>query len=62
MDLQIPDLCARLDRLKALCDKLEDAQDEPARYRDLINRIHAETEAFREIICRNAEPVWARTS
>jgi hypothetical protein len=51
MSLEIPDLCARLDRLKVLCDALEGAQNDRKRYRDLILLIRAETDAFRETVC-----------
>jgi hypothetical protein len=49
--LDTPDLCARLDRLKDLCDRLEDAQANPRRYRELVQQIRLETDAFRETIC-----------
>jgi hypothetical protein len=49
--LDTPDLCARPDRLKGLCDRLEDAQSNPRRYRELVQQIRRETEAFRATIC-----------
>jgi hypothetical protein len=50
--LDTPDLCAHLDRLKALCDRLEKAQNDDRRYRDLMRRIRAETDALHATICR----------
>jgi hypothetical protein len=57
-ELEIPDLCAQLDRLKKLCDRLEDAQTDPTRYRKLIDQIRYETEAFQTSVCHvsRAEP------
>jgi hypothetical protein len=49
--LSTPDLCAHLDRLKDLCDRLEDTQRDPDAYRDLVQKIRMETEAFRALIC-----------
>jgi hypothetical protein len=49
--LSTPDLCAHLDRLKSLCDGLEDAQRDPDLYRNLVDRIRAETEVFRALVC-----------
>ena len=34
--LYIPDICAHLDRLKRLCDRLEKAQSDEQRYRELV--------------------------
>ena len=50
-NLNTPDLCAQLDRLKDLCDRLEEAQGDPERYRDLVRRIRVETEAFQQAVC-----------
>ena len=50
-ELDIPDLCAQLDRLKKLCDRLEEAQTDPKRYRQLIAQIRNETEAFQAVVC-----------
>jgi hypothetical protein len=44
--LNVPDLCARLDRLRTLCDQLEGAQTEPEKYRTLVARIRVEAEGF----------------
>jgi len=49
--LSTPDLCAHLDRLKSLCDRLEETQHDPDAYRDLVHTIRLETEAFRALIC-----------
>jgi hypothetical protein len=49
--LDTPDLCARLDTLKGLCDRLEDAQDDPERYRKLVEKIRTETDALRDTVC-----------
>ncbi len=50
--LDTPDLCAHLDRLKELCDRLEKAQKDERRYRELVRRIRAETDALHATICR----------
>jgi hypothetical protein len=44
--LDTPDLCARLDRLKGLCDRLEDAQSNPRRYRELVQQIRRENRSL----------------
>lgn len=49
--LSTPDLCAHLDRLKSLCDRLEETQGDPDAYRDLVHKIRLETEAFQAAIC-----------
>jgi len=49
--LDTPDLCARLDTMKALCDRLEAAQDEPRKYRELAERIRAEAGAICDMVC-----------
>jgi hypothetical protein len=51
--LDTPDLCARLDTLKSLCDRLESVQGEPEKYRRLVERIRMETEALRHVVCGN---------
>ena len=48
------DLCARLDSMKALCDRLEQSQEDPARYHQLVERIRAEANALRETLCEEA--------
>jgi len=53
-DLNIPDLCARLDRIKALCGRLEELQDDQMKYRDLVDRIRSETDTFRHIFGEDA--------
>lgn len=51
-NLDTPDLCSHLDRLKVLCDKLEKAQKDERRYRELVRRIRMETDALHASICR----------
>lgn len=55
--LEIPDLCAHLDRLKLLCDYLEKAQADDLRYSELVKQIRAETEAMHATICSVQPPV-----
>lgn len=50
--LDIPDICAHLDRLKRLCDRLERAQSDEQRYRELATKIQAETDSLHAMICR----------
>ena len=50
--LDIPDICAHLDRLKRLCDRLEKAQTDEGYYRELCAQIRAETEVLHATICR----------
>jgi hypothetical protein len=52
-NLDTPDFCAHLDRLKALCDRLEKAQKDDRRYREIARRIRAETDALHATICRH---------
>jgi hypothetical protein len=54
--LDTPDFCAHLDRLKILCDRLEKAQKDERRYRELVRRIRAETDALHATICRFQPP------
>jgi hypothetical protein len=49
--LDTPDLCARLDTMKTLCDELERAQDDPERYRRLVDKIRREADALRDTVC-----------
>ncbi len=53
MNLDMPDLCAHLDRMRRLCDRLEDAQDDPIKYREIVRSIQTEVDVFREAICRH---------
>jgi hypothetical protein len=46
-----PDLCARLDTMKSLCDRLEAAQDEPKKYRELVELIRIEADALHNTVC-----------
>jgi hypothetical protein len=58
--LDIPDVCAHLDRLKRLCDRLEKAQGDEQRYRELSMKIRAETDALHEMICTYTSPAPPR--
>jgi hypothetical protein len=49
--LHIPDICAHLDRLKRLCDRLEKAQSDEQQYRELAMQIRLETDALHAMIC-----------
>ena len=51
-NLDTPDLCARLDRMKKLCERLEDAQGNRAKYRELVDQIQSEADALRNFVCR----------
>ena len=44
------DVRTRLARMKALCDKLEAAQDDKRRYTDLLERIRHEASAFQQTL------------
>jgi hypothetical protein len=44
------EICARLERMKQLCDELDGAQTDRRRYTDLIARIRAEADAFRQTL------------
>ena len=55
-ELDIPDMCAHLDRLKGLCDRLEEAQSDQVRYREIAAQIRAETDALHATICRPIPP------
>jgi hypothetical protein len=59
--LDIPDICAHLDRLKRLCDRLEKAQSDEQRYGELALQIRAETDALHAMICRYPQPLTSRT-
>lgn len=52
--LEIPDICAHLDRLKRLCDRLEKAQSDEKRYRELAVQIRAEMDSLHAMICDRA--------
>jgi hypothetical protein len=62
VNLDTPDLCAHLDRLKALCDRLEEVQDDPRKYHVLVEQIRSEAEAFREMVCNIRQPKAAMES
>ena len=51
LNLQAPDLCAQLDRMKQLCDRLEAAQNDQRLYRELVRAIDAEIAAFKAAVC-----------
>ena len=57
--LYIPDICAQLDRLKRLCDRLERVQSDEERYGELARQIRAETEVLHATIC-NPRPAASR--
>jgi hypothetical protein len=57
--LYIPDICAQLDRLKRLCDRLEKVQSDEERYGELTRQIRAETEVLHATIC-SSPPATAR--
>jgi hypothetical protein len=59
-ELDIPDMCAHLDRLKRLCDRLEKAQSDEGRYREIAAQIRAETDALHATICKPM-PLAARS-
>ena len=54
--LDLPDLCAHLDRLTLLCNRLEQAQSDSERYHDLEEQIRSETDAMRALISRLRPP------
>jgi hypothetical protein len=49
--LDTPDLCARLDTMKALCDRLEALQDQPEKYKQLVRRIQTEATELCDTVC-----------
>jgi len=57
--LYIPDICAQLDRLKHLCDRLEKVQSDEQRYGELARQIRAETEVLHATIC-SPKPATSR--
>ena len=57
--LYIPDICAQLDRLKRLCDRLEKVQSDEERYGELARQIRVETEVLHATIC-NPPPATSR--
>lgn len=60
--LYIPDICAHLDRLKRLCDRLEKAQSDEERYGELAIQIRVETDALHAMICSYPPPVVPRAT
>lgn len=59
--LHIPDICAHLDRLKRLCDRLEKLQSDEQRYREVAFQIRAETDALHAMICAYPPPTPRET-
>ena len=53
--LDVPDLCAHLDRLQSLCNRLEGSQNEPMKYEGLVAAIRAEVDALNATICSVSE-------
>ena len=51
LNLQTPDLCSQLDRMKKLCDRLEAAQNDQRKYHELIRAIDMEIATFRAVVC-----------
>lgn len=49
--LDMPDLCARLDGLKRLCDRLEALQADPEGYHDLVGKIRIQMGIFQQEVC-----------
>ncbi len=60
--LDIPDICAHLDRLKRLCDRLEEAQFDEKRYSELARQIRAETDSLHATICDDQAAAARRSS
>jgi hypothetical protein len=50
MSADSSDISERLERIKKLCDELEDARNDTRKYQRLITRIRAEAEAFRQTL------------
>ncbi len=59
--LELPDLCAYIDRLKLLCKRLEKAQSDDQRYRELEKQIRNETDALHAVISRMRPSPQRRT-
>ncbi len=59
--LHMPDMCAHLDRLKQLCDGLEQAQTDGQRYEQLEVQIRTETDALHATICSHRPLAAPRT-
>ena len=50
LNLQTPDLCAQLDRMKKLCDRLEAAQSDYRTYHEIVRAIDVEIAAFKAAV------------
>ena len=59
--LELPDLCAHIDRLTLLCNRLEKAQSDNQRYRELELQIRNETDALHAVISRMRPSSQPRT-
>ena len=59
--LELPDLCAHIDRLTLLCNRLEKAQSDDQRYREIEKQIRNETDALHAVIRRMRPSPQART-
>jgi uncharacterized coiled-coil DUF342 family protein len=44
------EVCARIERMKTLCDQLDAVKSDQRRYRELIDRIRQEADAFRKTL------------
>ena len=44
------EVCARIERMKTLCDQLDAAKSDQRRYNELIDRIRQEADAFRKTL------------
>ena len=59
--LELPDLCAYIDRLTVLCNRLEKAQADDQRYREIEKQIRNETDALHAVISRMRPSPQPRT-
>jgi hypothetical protein len=62
MNLDTPDLCAQLDRMRRLCDRLEESQDDPVKYREIVQSIQVEIDLFRDVICHHEPAGLSKTT
>jgi hypothetical protein len=62
INLETPDLCAELERMRKLCDRLEEAQDDRVRYGEIVRSIQVELDLFRETICHHQPAGSKRTA
>jgi len=59
--LELPDLCAHIDRLTLLCKRLEKAQSDDQRYQDIEKQIRHETDALHALISGMRPSLQPRT-